>query len=154
MIDWIDRLPDSMTGALLAGAIWFGFNYAVLAPRAAERDGATAAIPRCMEATVDQERSASLKPTGLGKLLGIPLADQIEAEIIARAMPRPMSSAEKQQRCVCAARAAARNIRFDYALHTASFRLVEPYSVSGMGAATIGNLSSGVCGVLHNRQRG
>ena len=40
--------------------------------------------------------------------------------------PRILSDGEKRDLCACAAKTAARTLRFDYAIHTASFRIIEP----------------------------
>lgn len=146
MIDWIDKLPDSMTGAVAAAAVWFGFNYAVLADRAIAKDLATA--PSCIEAVDRHERGLQLGASGLGSILGVPGYDQVEREILKLVTPRPLSPAEKSEMCTCAARAAARGLRFEYAIHTASLRIIEPQSVAGIGTGTIATLMSGVCGAL------
>lgn len=147
MIDWIDRLPDSMTGALAAGALWFGFNYAVLADRAMAKDHAATA-PTCMAALNRHERGLLLPPSGIGAILGMPGLDQIEREVLKLAKPRLLSDDEKRDLCACAANSASRGLRFEYAIHTASFRIIEPGALAGLGTGTIGILMSGVCGAL------
>lgn len=147
MIDWIDKLPDSMTGALVAASLWFGFNYAVLAERAIAKDHAAAA-PSCIAAFDRHERGLQLMPSGLGTVLGMPGLDQIEREVLKLARPRLLSGAEKSDLCACAAKAAGRSLRFEYAIHTASFRIVEPAALAGLGAGTIDAAMSGICGVL------
>lgn len=147
MIDWIDKLPDSMTGMIVAAGLWFGFNYAVLAERAMARDHAVAA-PSCIAALQRHERGLQLAPAGLGTVLGMPGLDQIEREVLKLAKPRLLSDAEKQDLCVCAAKAAGRGLRFEYAVHTASFRIIEPGALAGLGTGTIGIVMSGACGAL------
>lgn len=147
MIDWIDKLPDSMTGALVAASLWFGFNYAVLAERAIAKDHAAAA-PSCIAALDRHERGLQLVPSGIGTVLGMPGLDQIEREVLKLARPRLLSGAEKTDLCACAAKAAGRSLRFEYAIHTASFRIVEPAALAGLGAGTIGGAMSGICGAL------
>lgn len=147
MTDWINKLPDSMTGALVAAGLWFGFNYGVLAERAMAKDHAVAA-PSCIEALQRHERGLQLVPSGLGTVLGMPDLDQLEREVLKLARPRLLSGAEKSDLCACAAKAAGRTLRFEYAVHTASFRIVQPAAVAGLGAGTIGAAMSGVCGAL------
>lgn len=147
MIDWIDKLPDSLTGAVAAGAVWFAFNYAVLAERAMAKDQAVAA-PTCSAALDRHQRGLELGPTGIGSVIGMPGLDQIEREVLKRIKPRSLSDEEKRDLCICAARAATRTLRFDYAVHTASFRIIEPREIAGVQAGTITTLMSGLCGAL------
>ena len=147
MIDWIDKLPDSMTGAVAAGAVWFAANYVFLAERAMMKDHAVAA-PSCVAALDRHQRGQQLVPSGMGSVLGIPGFNQIERELLQLMKPRVLSEEEKRELCACAAKAASRTLRFDYAIHTASFRIIEPGSVAALGASTITTLMSGVCGAL------
>lgn len=147
MIDWIGKLPDSMTGAVVAAGPWFGFNYAVLAERAMARDHAVAA-PSCITALQRHEHGLQLAPTGLGAVLGMPGLDQIEREVLKLTKPRQLSDSEKRELCAYAANAASRGLRFEYAVHTASLRIIEPGAIAGLGAGTIGIAMSGVCGAL------
>lgn len=147
MIDWIDKLPDSMTGIVFAAGVWFAGNYAVLAERAMAKDRAMAA-PSCIAALHRHERGLQLAPSGLGTVLGMPGLDQIEREVLKLAKPRLLSDEEKRDMCACAAKAAGHGLRFEYAIHTASFRIIEPDAVAGLGAGTIGVVMSGVCGAL------
>lgn len=152
MTDWIDKIPDSLTGVVVAGAVWFGFNYVVLAERAMAKDHLVAA-PSCGEAIDRHERGLQIAPIGIGKLLGVPQLDEIESTGLKLLKPRRLSQAEKGDLCTCAATAAGRGLRFDYAVHTASFRMIEPQAVSGLGAATIDVLGSGICGALPQLKR-
>lgn len=153
MIDWIDKLPDSMTGAVAATALWFGFNYAVLAERAMAKEHAVAA-PSCLDALDRHQRSQELGPTGLGGAVGIPALDIIEREMLKIVKPRILSEEEKRDLCACAAKTATRTLRFDYAVHTASFRIIEPATIAGLGTGTITTVMSGICGALPSIRRG
>jgi len=147
MIDWIDRLPDSMTGAAAATAIWFGANYVFLAERAMAKDPALAA-PSCIAALDRHQRGLQLGPSGIGTAFGMPGLDLIEREMLKLVKPRILSEGEKRDLCTCAANAARRGLRFEYAIHTASFRIIEPGAVASLGASTITALISGICGTL------
>lgn len=122
MIDLLTKLPDSALGILLAGATWFGFNYAVLADRALQRELVEPVQSLCEEASV-ADTPAPVLGSGIGALLGMPELDDLEARIIGNAMPQPLSRAQKLARCSCGALTTAK-LRFDYAVHTASFRLI------------------------------
>lgn len=148
MIEWLDRIPDSMTGVLAASALWLGFNYAVLAPRAMERQQVSTAVPSCADALEVRQRRLRMPGIGLGDMLGLPELRALEERMRDLAMPRPLSLAERTERCACAAKRAAAGVRFDYAIHTASFRLVEPQSIAGIGDGVIGVAVSGVCGAI------
>lgn len=154
MMDWIEKIPDSMTGALVAGVAWFGFNYAVLAPRAIERAHATQSMPSCMEALDRHQRRLQLPQLDLSRRLGLPEFESLERIITELALPRMLSPAEQSERCACAAARAGRSLRFDYAIHTTSFRLVEPEAVAGLGDRTIGTALEGVCGAIPQLRRG
>lgn len=153
MIEWIERLPDSVIGFLASGTLWFGLHYAVLAERAMEKDGATVALPRCVEALAVPDDVRAYAPSGIGRLLGVPDLDRIEALVAERARPRPLTLRERQGRCACAARQAGRRLRFDYAVHTASFRLVEPQAVEALGDSVIDTALGGTCGAVQSLRR-
>jgi len=143
-----------MTGALAAGALWFGFNYLVLAPRAIEQAHATVVMPQCMQA-VDrhQQRQRAAVPK-LGDLLaGLPSMNELQSKIMELATPRFLSQPEKVDRCACAARRAGQALRFDYAIHTASFRLIAPGAVASIADDAIDTVLAGTCGVLPSFQR-
>ncbi|NKE48644.1 hypothetical protein HB662_28010 [Roseomonas frigidaquae] len=149
MIDWIDRIPDSMVGVLAASAAWFTFNYAVLAPRAMERQHVEASIPSCMDALERRQQRMRIPSLGLSEILGLPPELRaLEGRMTDLMTPRPLSFAERQERCACAARRAAAAVRFDYAIHTASFRIIEPQAIAGLSDATFGATVSGICGVI------
>lgn len=144
MIEWIERMPDSMTGVCAAAVVWFGFNYAVLADRAMEKDGATTAVPRCVEAVGRLDAASTPQPSGVGRLIGAPELDRLEALLTERMMPR-LSHREREERCACAAKGALRGLRFDYAIHTASFRLVAPQAVASLGSNVVDGAMTGLC---------
>jgi len=153
MIDWLEKLPDSMIGALAAGGLWFAFNYAVLAPRAIEKDHATAVIPQCMAALDRHQERQQIKLPPIGRAFGVPAFDDVQAGLLALAAPRLLSLPERQDRCRCAGERAARALRFDYAVHTASFRLIAPDTVAEMGRDVVGVALAGLCGVLPELKR-
>jgi hypothetical protein len=148
MIEWIAKLPEPMIGGLVAGGLWFFFHYAVLAERAMEKDHASAVVPQCMTALDRQERARRISPSGLGTALGVPALDTLEATIIERAIPEFLTKVEKEERCACATKRAGQKLRFDYAVHTASFRIIEPQSLAGLGEDAVGIALSGTCGLL------
>jgi hypothetical protein len=151
MIDWIERLPDWMVGAVAASSLWFGFNYVVLAERAMEKEHAAQVVPNCiatLEGHEQKQKSLVSSLDGLGGALGVPELDRLQRRLIERAMPRFLSVHEKHERCVCAAREAGKSIHFDYAVHTASFRIIAPRSVADMRNRTAKLLSSGMCGSI------
>lgn len=148
MIELIEKMPDSMTGALVAGLAWFGFNYAVLADRAIEKAHARAIVPSCTQVLEAQTKFSMPVPSDIGRQLGIPEIDRMERLVIESVKPRVLTLIEREDRCACAARRAAQKLRFDYAVHTASFRLVQPQSVSAFADDTAAIALSGTCGVI------
>ena len=154
MIEWLEKIPDSMTGAFAAAAVWFGFNVAVLGPRAMERAQASQSLPSCMEALRRHQQRLVMPQLDLGRRLGVPELEMVERAISQLAAPRPLSAAEQAERCACAVRRAARAATLDYAIHTATFRLIEPEAVAGLGDRTVGAVFEGVCGVLPQVRQG
>ncbi|WP_149535740.1 hypothetical protein [Siccirubricoccus phaeus] len=147
MIEWLDRIPDSMAGVLVASALWLGFNYVVLAPRAMERQQVATTIPSCADALERRQQRLQIPGIGLGDTLGLPELRALEQRLRDLAMPRPLSSAERTGRCTCAAKRAEAAMRFDYTIHTASFRLVEPQAIAGVVDSVIDVAVSNVCGI-------
>ena len=146
MIEWIEKLPDSLTGTLVAGAVWFGFNYAVLAERAIDKAHTHAIVPSCA-AVLEAKTTFSTPPTiEIGKILRIPEMDRLQQMVIESVKPRVLTLIEREDRCACAARRAAQKLRFDYAVHTASFRLIAPQSVSAFADDAAAIALSGTCG--------
>ncbi|HQS14894.1 MAG: hypothetical protein B7Y08_06530 [Rhodospirillales bacterium 24-66-33] len=154
MIEWIEKLPDSLTGAAVAGFVWFGFNYTVLAERAIEKAHAQAIVPNCASVLEAQTKLSMLRPSGLGEQIGIPHMDRIERLVIESVKPRMLTLIEREDRCTCAARRAGQKLRFDYAVHTASFRIVSPQAVSDFADNTAAIALSGTCGVIPNPLKG
>lgn len=146
MIEWIEKLPDSLTGTLVAGAVWFGFCYSTLAERAIEKDHAQAIVPTCAQVLEARTKFSMPTPTGIGRELGIPQMDRIERMVLESVKPRVLTLIEREDRCACAARRAAQKLRFDYAVHTASFRLIAPEAVSAFADETAAIALSGTCG--------
>jgi len=153
MIEWIEKLPDSMIGVLASGALWFGFNYAVLAPRAMEKEHAVAVMPQCVQALDQHQARQRIAVPPVGRILGVPGLDEFQSSMIELAMPRLLTLPEKVDRCACAASRAARTIRLDYAVHTASFRLIEPQTVATFGDDAFGLVLDGVCGAIPQLRR-
>lgn len=154
MIEWIEKLPDSVIGLLAAGGVWFGFNYAVLADRAIAKEHATSVVPNCA-AVVEARTRFSLPPaSGLGQALGLPALDQIEKRAFERMKPRMLTQGERQDRCTCAAKRAGQKLRFDFAIHTASFRIISPQAVSEFADDTAAIALSGTCGAIPNPLKG
>lgn len=147
MLDWIEKLPDSVTGFAAAAAVWTGLNYVFIAPRAMERDNASHQLAVCAEAIESKLRFPGIVPR-IGEAFGLPQLDQFTRQIVEGMRPRALSIAEKQQRCTCARKRASEKLRFDYAVHTATFRIVSPQSVSTFGDDVVSLALSGVCGVI------
>src|SRR5262249_2842862 len=145
---------DSVIGIAAAGAAWFGFNYSVLAERAIEKAHATSIIPNCAKVLESRLTSLVPSPSGLGQAFGLPMLDQIERQAIEWLKPRMLSPGERKDRCECAAQRAAQKLRFDYAIHTASFRLVAPQAVSALADETTAIALSGTCGAIPNPFKG
>lgn len=148
MIEWIERMPDSLAGTLLAGAAWFGFNYITLAERAIEKAHAHAIVPNCAAVLEAQTKFSTPRPTGIGEKIGIPEMDRFERLVLESVKPRVLTLIEREDRCTCAARRAGQKLRFDYAVHTASFRLIEPQSVLAFAGDAAEIALSGTCGEI------
>jgi len=148
MIEWIEKLPDSLTGTLVASAAWFGFCYATLAERAIEKAHATAVVPDCAQVLEARTKISPPPPSGFGRELGIPQMDRFERMVLESVKPRVLSLVEREDRCTCAARRAAQKLRLDYAVHTASFRLIAPEAVSAFADDTAAIALSGTCGSI------
>ncbi|WP_417729044.1 hypothetical protein [Roseovarius sp.] len=146
MIDWIGRLPD---GAIALGAIasaWFGFNYAVLGERAMVRDLHAPTLAACSDELM---RKGSTPPTvrsGIGELFGLPQLDALEAKLVERVLPPVLLPAQASARCACAVAAASSALRFDYAVHTASFRSWPVEQISSWRSDVMSAASGSACG--------
>lgn len=123
MID-LDKLPDWMVGTVAAASIWLGFNYVVLAPRAMTATHMQTAIPDCIAMLEEHERTLrSFVPT-----TGVKELDRlVEAKFPA------LSPDSRRRHCERTARLAAAKRRFDYAVYTASFRMIAPGDVESFG---------------------
>lgn len=137
MIDWIERLPDWMIGTVTASAAWVGFNYVVLADRAMERDHAQIVAPRCMQAVTRSDPVSRLPP--------IPKTGTDLDIIIEMTIPKPLSEKEKIEACDCALRVSRSKLRFDYAIHLASFRMIEVDAASSFAESAIASAVEGSC---------
>jgi hypothetical protein len=146
VIDWLTKLPDGALSLVCVAGAWFGFNYTVLAERAMERDITHRAVPACIEAIADEEAARVVPRSGIGALLGIPELDTFEARLAEALTPPLLSAAEKASRCSCAIATATSTLRFDYAVHTASFRLLPVSSVAGVRIDASHLLTSGCRG--------
>lgn len=143
MIDWLSKLPDGALGIALAASAWFGFNYAVLGERAMERDVAGPALTACVEHIVGAQQQV-VPHSGIGDLLGMPELDDLEAALVDRIAPPALSRAGVAAQCACAIASAPR-LRFDYALHTATFRLVPVDSAALFREEALKAATSPIC---------
>lgn len=148
MIEWIEKLPEPLLPLVGAAALWVAFNYAVLAERAIAKDQASVAVPHCLETIERHEASNRLRPSGIGRALGLPQLDQLERALIEQYRPESLTRAEREARCACAMRQAAMKLRWDYAIHTASFRVLSAQSAASLSDEASAILRSGVCGLL------
>lgn len=148
MLDLIGKLPEPFLGVAIVGLLWFGFNYATLGERAMRKDIAVSVAPSCIAALDDYQAGLSVPDLNISGVLGIPEFRPFEEMARELSRPRMMDAAEKAAKCACAQGATSSAARFDYAVHTASFRLIAPASVSGLRASTIGLVLSGACGAL------
>lgn len=161
ILDLIEKLPDWATGTLVAGGIWFGFNYVVLAERAMAKEAQTGTVSSCVMA-LDQYQSdlaRKVPDIGLSDLFDHPALDldivkNFERKARALMRPRVMDDAEKSAKCLCASELVARSARLDYAIHTATFRVIKPEAVAAFRDATVGKVMEGVCGSLPQARTG
>lgn len=145
MIDWIGKLPDAALGAIAVGAAWFGFNYTVLGERLMMRELTALALPACIEQLAAKERSSMLPRSGIGELFGMPELDALEDRILDRVTPATLTQLQKEALCACAVSASADGNRFDYALHTATFRIIPVDELSLMRAGLVQLATSDQC---------
>ena len=147
MIDILNRIPDFLIGPAIAGSIWFGFNYTVLAERAMDGMLENEIVPQCVSDLASAERgtgAANLPTELIPDVQGFDLRGLVET-LQSRFR---LSSHQRKAICLCGARQTAKSARFDYAVHTASFRLIEPASVSGMRRDVHQAVKSQACGAL------
>lgn len=148
MIDFLNRIPDFMIGPAVAASLWFGFNYTVLAERAMEGRLEREIVPQCVRdlASTEQRKTGALNlPTEL-----IPNVRGFNVRGLVEAFQSRLRLSSHQRRaiCLCSARQTTKSAHFDYAVHTASFRLIEPESVSGMRRNVHQVVQSQACGAL------
>jgi hypothetical protein len=148
IIDLLQRMPDWAIGGTAAVGLWFGFNYAVLAERAMAREAQTETLSACIAALEEHEANQQVPDLGIADMFGLPQLEVIERQFERLAQPRLMDAAEKTAKCVCASQIAGRSARFDYAIYTASFRVIAPESVSALRDTTVGKVLGGACGAL------
>ncbi len=147
MIDFLNRIPDFLIGPAIAGSLWFGFNYTVLAERAMEGRLENEIVPQCvrdLEGTEHKAGALNLPTELIPNVQGFDLKGLVETF---QSRFR-LSSYQRRAICLCSARQATKSVRFDYAVHTASFRLIEPASVSGMRRDVHQIVKSQACGAL------
>ena len=145
ILDLVEKTPDFLIGTVLAGGLWLGFNYAVLAERAMGRVVEADVVPHCvadLEATEGRIASAMapLSQMGSHPLFGS-MVQGIEQQF-------RLSGVQRQAMCACGAERVSRAARFDYAIHTASFRAIEPEAVSNLRGDAIALVQREACGVL------
>jgi hypothetical protein len=154
MLDLLLKLPEPVLGVVAAGSLWFAFNYAVLGERAMLKDAEMAIMPACIAALDDYQERLLVPDLNISGMLGIPEFRQFEELAQELSRPRIMDAAEKAAKCACAREASASSARFDYAIHTASFRIISPASVTGLRSSTVGLVLSGACGALPTIRNG
>lgn len=147
MINWIEKTPDFLIGTVVAGTMWFGFNYVVLAERAMGDSIKNEIVPQCMEALNRAESGTillNLPPELIPDMPGFDLKRML------RGLQSGMRLSDYKRRaiCVCGAKSTGRALKFDYAIHTASFRLIEPASVSNLRGKTMNVVRTQTCGAL------
>lgn len=151
VIDLIEKTPDALLGTLLAGAVWFGGNYAVLAPRAMALETQKDVLPTCMVALEQAENAAPINRIPNFKLPSSPddpLDDILGTVLDLATSGYRLSAAERHARCMCGTRSAQSSSKFDYAVHTSSFRYITPESVSGFRSKSLKIVQSQACGAL------
>ncbi|BBK42782.1 hypothetical protein STVA_28020 [Allostella vacuolata] len=145
MIELLGKLPDQLIGATLAAGLWFGFHYLVLADRAMERQAAAELVPACEADVARMQNRSDAVLAPLEGLRQLPFGGQTLAMVQQQFR---LSGIERRAICECSARRSRQAVRFDYAIHTASLRLIEPASVADLRGGTIAVLRSQVCGAL------
>jgi hypothetical protein len=153
VIDWIERLPDSISGIGLAALAWFGFNYAVLGERAMQRSDASAATATCVNTlSGPEENYARPRMPAIGAEMGLPELDGFLNKFVDAATPAFLTAAQKTAMCQCAVSQTTGALRFDYALHTASFRIFSPASIANVRSDSLRTVLSGVFGAIPGQE--
>lgn len=145
MIDFLQKLPDSLIGIAAACGLWFGFHYMVLADRAMDRQVRGQIVPACER---DLGRSQALSDAMLEPLGNLPPLPFITEPFAALRRQFQVPAAERRAICECSARRSKDMIRFDYAIHTASLRLIAPASIGELRTKAAQVLRSQACGSL------
>jgi hypothetical protein len=78
----------------------------------------------------------------------MPELDQLEENLAERMTPRFLTDVQKIARCQCGVTLGSQGLKWDYAVHTASFRLIEPESLSAIRSRAMGFVFRGDCGAL------
>ncbi len=147
MMDALQKLPESFVGMAVAAALWFGLNYTVLAERAIDKAIAGDVVPSCINGLNAQENSTPLQRLSENLIPDMPGLD-LKNMFQGLKNQFRLSPAQKLGICQCAAKRTGQGARFDYALHTASFRLVKPESVGNFRHNTLSVATSQICGAL------
>ncbi len=147
MTNFFENIPDFLVGPLVAAGIWFGFNYAVLAERAMERIVVNEMIPNCINELMHSERSVFI-PKMPNMPQGFPDFLNPNKMLDRYAKALRIGPARRKAICICGAKRTANSLKFDYAIHTASFRLIKPGSVSSMRDSALSLVKSQACGTL------
>ena len=147
MTDLIKKIPDFLIGPALAGAVWFGFNYAVLAPRAMGVSVEKEIMPGCISALSRAENANVLQRIPSETIPDLPGFD---LKGLFRGLQGSLSLSDAKRRaiCACASSRTTQAMKFDYAVHTASFRLIEPESVGNLRGKIFSIIRSQACGAL------
>ena len=136
MTNFFENIPDFLVGPLVAAGIWFGFNYAVLAERAMERIVVNEMIPNCINELMHSERSVFI-PKMPNMPHGFPDFLNPNKMLDRYAKALRIGPARRKAICICGAKRTASSLKFDYAIHTASF---PPYQ-TGLGQFHAGQRS-------------
>lgn len=151
MIDLLRKLPDVLVGPAIACGVWFGFNYAVLADRLMAHVASESIIPACLAAIDLDEANLStpkIPAILLGELARNPIAREFGALLESTLSPRYLTMSQKLARCQCSVERSHTSAKFDFAVHTASFRLITPQTVGDFRTTSVDLVMSGACGAL------
>ena len=145
IMDLVEKTPDFLIGTVLAGGLWFGLNYTVLADRAMDRVAKDEIVPECMAELQGTETSIVSALSPMREFDQIPLFGPMMRDIERQYR---LSDVQRRSICACSAERVSRAARFEYALHTASFRVIEPESVANLRGDALRFVQTQVCGVL------
>ncbi len=150
IFDLLEKTPDALLGTIAAGCLWFGFNHAVLAERAMKEVVQREVIPACIGQLERDENAAPINNIPQIRIPGIennPLGGMLETLINKTTSGYRLTAIQRQARCLCATQS-LRSLKFDYAVHTASFRLIKAESVGGLRSKSMKLVQSQACGAL------